>query len=211
MVSSNAKIGLAGLILMDYIEKSQIYKQGASQIISFFKQIETNYEDFNTDPDKTIKEYISKVTESVASQIIRKIVDGLELKEANDQTLHIVKTIHNIFEIIHKTIIPSKTSLSQEKKTALSMPGDIIHFLKVLFMSICLPDTHKEMRIYISSLNISTSQTIVNTKTALTRQRMTPIFIDKLIPSVGSSGTTIDFETKKQIINNIISHIPVEY
>ena len=216
MVSvNNAKISLAGLILMTYIERIRLYRQGSSQILFFFKTLGENYEAFSTNPTENMKGYLSKVTDPVAKEIIGKLVDALELKSPEQTPPYVIDIIHSIFEIIHKTLISTKqTGPGQKPDGLLSKPGDIIHFLKILFMSLPDPELLREMRIYVNALHISTSQTATNIRNEMRRQGLDSTkFISKLGPfnrKTGESGTTIDFDKKKDIAKNILRKVPTE-
>jgi hypothetical protein len=210
MSTNREKIGLAGLLFLHFLQETPFHKETGNTITKFVKtfqdtkpsspqQIMTLYQSVN-DP----------IAKSMAHELIRVMIAGDTRRLS--QFVFLANTITTLYDFLTKTIVPTKSGSKDASGTMIPMPGDIISFIKILFLSLFDDELYREVEIFIKSVrpNYSIKNTIDVVKKTITDQRLKPQILHMLIPNETSirSEVTLDLDKKIALIQQILSIIP---
>lgn len=212
MSTNRQKVGIAGLLFLHFLQESPFYKETGNSITKMIR-------DFHEQGPKTIDE-IKGIYDSVsdptaktmAKEIIRVLIagDSKRLVEFN----FVANAIHSLYDLLTKSIVPTKTSGKEITGTMIPMPGDIVSFLKILFLSMFDDEMYKEIEIFLKyATSVDPKNTIIAIKRIIQERQLKPIILTSLLPSestLGSSATE-NLNTKMQVIQaiqGIIGSVP---
>lgn len=210
MIGNRERIGLAGLIFLHFLQTGTLYKDSANQIISFIKF----FKDKTPNTLDEVKAVYTTITDSTAKEVAKELLRVLIVNDPQDllKFNFISGSVFNLYTLLTKYVIQQKTSGKEISGTDLSFPGDIVSFLKILFLSLFDDDLYRELEVFIQAIrpSYSTKNTIDVVRKVINDRRMKPVILNLLLPdeSTISSTVTLDLDKKIQMIQQVLNTIP---
>lgn len=210
MSNHRERIGLAGLLFLHYLQETSFHKDTANTITKFVN----SFHDIQPTTPQAIVNIVKDVKDPIAykmaTELIKTLIAGDTKRLADFNTIS--PSIHGLYDTLTQAIVPLKTPGKDITGTLIPMPGDIISFLKILFLSLFDNDLYTEIEVFIKSIRPSYTprDTIAFVNKYIADRRITPHILNMLVPEekmIGSVSTQ-NLDIKIKIIQNIIQLIP---
>jgi hypothetical protein len=208
MSTNRQKIGIAGLLFLHTLQETPFYKETGNTITKVVK----SFADTKPDTLEKIKAIYDGVSDPIAKNILKELLrvliagDTKRLVEFNFMSI----TIHTLYDLLTKTIVPNKTSGKEITGTLIPMPGDVVSFLKIMFLSMFDDELYKEVEIFTQySTSVDPKNTIYAINKIMKDRNLKPVILELLLPPSGTIGssTTETLDKKLQIIKGVQSII----
>ena len=209
MISNQEKLSVSGLLFLHYIQKSLLYKEEVSQLLQFLKNFHTKKPDNST----TIRELFDQIKNNSSKELCAQLLKIMNVSDSRDlkRFINLIPSIINLYNELNRAIVKNRPRANEITGTYIPKPGDIISFLKILFLSRFQEDIFKELLIFVNTLN--PGYTVQNISEIITRKfdslQIQPEIMPLLLPKKDSIGSavTLDLDKKIYVIKNIVNII----
>ena len=210
MSTNRELIGIAGLVFLHYLQEYSFHKETGNTIVKF---VNTFQEKTPTDITSLIQLY-NDVSDPIAKQMANELLkvciaaDSKRLDRFNKMS----PSITGLYQLLTNNIVSQKTSGKDISGTFITHPGDIVSFLKILFLSLFDDELYTEIEIFIKSIrpNYTPKDTIYLINKTIADNNIKPIILNMLIPQDKQFGSIVTQDLPKKIglIQQILQLVP---
>lgn len=208
-MGNREKIAIAGLVFLYYLQKGDLYKESSNQLLSNLKSLQ----DKKITTSEQLTEFVNSITDS-SKQLLTELIRNSELSDTKgiQSFTNLIPSIMALYSILIPSIVKNKPKGLEIIGTSIPMPGDIVSFLKIYFLSLFDTDLYNEIMIFVKHLNpsSSTQNTIDNINKYIKDNNIKSEILTLLLPDESTIGSsvTLDLGIKISLINQINSIVP---
>lgn len=208
-MGNREKIAIAGLVFLYYLQKGDLYKESSNQLLSNLK----SFQDKKITTPEQLTEFINTITDG-SKRFLSDLIHNSELSDTKgiQSFTNLIPSIITLYSVLIPSIVKNKPKASEIVGTTIPMPGDVVSFLKLYFLSLFDSELYNEIMIFIKHLNpsISAQNTIDNIHKYIKDNNIKSEILTLLLPdqSTIDSSVTLDLGIKISLLNQINSIVP---
>lgn len=200
---------MAGLLFLYFLQNGNFYQEDAAQVINFLRTIVAK----KPETAEQIKPFYNEISSGSAQGFIKELLRAMNVVNKSDLRTLILSSssIINIYNIMSNDILTPKPKAGVSSRATLTNPGDIVTFLKVLFLSVIDKQLYDEIVIFVNAINprYSTQNTIDVINKYIRDNSLSPVILNLIVPDSSSTGyVTLNIQEKLNTIKRIMSSIP---